>query len=213
MKLKPSKCKLLREEVSFLGHVVSKNGIATDPEKIRQILEWPVPQNLKEVRGFLGLTGYYRRFAEGFAAVATPLHALTGKNVPFQWSNECQMAFDELKRRLTSAPILAMPQDDGMYILDTDASAEAIGGVLHQIQEGKERVIAYQSRTLSAQEKNYCTTRQELLAIIYYLKYFRQYLLGRHFQNPNRPRGSAVLAEDARTNRAASPMAGRHWGI
>ena len=128
------------------------------------------------------MTGYYRRFAEGFAAVATPLHALTGKNVPFQWSNECQIAFDELKRRLTSAPVLAMPQDDGMYILDTDASVEAIGGVLHQIQEGKERVIAYQSRTLSAQEKNYCTTRQELLAIIYYLKYFRQYLLGRHFK-------------------------------
>ena len=182
LKLKPSKCKLLREEVAFLGHVVSKEGISTDPEKIEQVLNWPTPRNLTEVRAFLGLTGYYRRFAEKFAAVAAPLHALTGKNVPFHWSKECQDAFDELKRRLTSAPILAMPQDDGMYILDTDACSEGIGGVLHQIQDGKERVIAYQSRTLSGPEKNYCTTRQELLAVVYYMKYFRQYLLGRHFK-------------------------------
>ena len=182
LKLKPSKCKLLRERVSFLGHVVSKEGISTDPEKVKQILEWPVPKNLTEVRGFLGLAGYYRRFAEGFSAVAAPLHALTGKNVPFRWSTECQEAFDEIKRRLTTAPVLAMPQDDGMYILDTDASNYAIAGVLHQIQDGRERVIAYQSRLLSAQEKNYCTTRKELLAIVFYMKFYRQYLLGRHFK-------------------------------
>ena len=148
LKLKPSKCKLLREEVAFLGHVVSREGISTDPDKIKQVLDWPTPKNLTEVRAFLGLTSYYRKFAEKFAAVAAPLHALTGKNVPFRWSKECQDAFDELKRRLTSAPVLAMPQDDGMYILDTDACSEGIGGVLHQIQDGKERVIAYQSRTL-----------------------------------------------------------------
>ena len=181
LKLKPSKCELLRTKVSFLGHVVSDQGIATDPDKIRAVVEWPVPRSVTEVRSFLGLCSYYRRFVESFATVASPLHALTGKVRSFVWTEDCQRAFEELKRRLTSAPILAMPADEGKYILDADASHASIGAVLSQIQDGHERVIAYASRTLNKPEQNYCVTRKELLAIVYYMKGFRQYLLGREF--------------------------------
>ena len=181
LKLKPSKCSLLQTEVSFLGHVVSNRGIATDPDKIRAVVEWPVPRSVAEVRSFLGLCSYYRRFVESFATVASPLHALTSKARSFEWTEECQRSFEELKRRLTSSPILAMPVDEGKYLLDTDASYGSIGAVLSQIQDGHERVIAYASRTLNKPEQNYCVTRKELLAIVYYMKGFRQYLLGREF--------------------------------
>ena len=115
-----------------------------------------------------------------FAVVAQPLHFLTRKNVPFRWT-DCQDAFEELKRRLVSSPILALPNDVGEYILDTDASAYAIGAVLSQVQEGEEKVISYASRLLSTAERNYNVTRRELLAVVYFLKEFRQYLLGRKF--------------------------------
>ena len=181
LKLKPSKCCLMRGEVAFLGHIVSGKGIATDPDKIRAVTEWPVPETVTDVRAFLGLCSYYRRFVESFAAVAGPLHALTGKARSFAWTDECQKAFEELKTKLTSAPVLAMPADEGQYYLDTDASYGSIGAVLSQMQQGHERVIAYASRTLNTPEKNYCVTRKELLAIVFYMKNFRQYLLGRKF--------------------------------
>jgi transposase InsO family protein len=116
-----------------------------------------------------------------FAAVAEPLHALTGKRPHFQWSQKCQDAFEELKTRMTSAPILAMPQDDKDYRLDTDASNDAIGAVLSQVQDGYERVVAYASRLLTKSERNYCVTRRELLAVVYFTKQFRNYLLGKKF--------------------------------
>ena len=181
MKLKPSKCHLLQRTVTFLGHVVSEEGIATDPAKVESVQSWPVPRSVTEVRSFLGLCSYYRRFVRDFAKIAAPLHALTGKNARFQWSGDCQAAFEVLKERLVSTPILAMPRDDGDYRLDTDASNFSIGGVLSQIQDGEERVIAYASRLLSAQEKNYCVTRRELLAVVFFTKYFRSYLLGHEF--------------------------------
>ena len=181
LKLKPSKCCLLRSEVSFLGHTVSDQGIATDPDKIKMVTEWPVPANVTEVRAFLGLCSYYRRFVASFATIAAPLHALTSKARRFEWNQECQDAFEDLKKRLTSAPVLAMPLDEGRYYLDTDASYGSIGAVLSQVQEGQEKVIAYASRTLNRPEQNYCVTRKELLAIIYYMKAFKQYLLGREF--------------------------------
>lgn len=179
LKLKPSKCSLMQRSVSFLDHVVSASGIATDPQKIHDIVNWPVPQNVKEVRAFLGLCGYYRRYVERFAELARPLHALTEKNRRFEWTVQCQAAFDSLKTLLTSPPILAMPNDSDQFILDTDASNWAIGAVLSQRQDGVERVIAYASRKLSRSEANYCVTRRELLAIVYFVKYFRHYLLGR----------------------------------
>ena len=181
LKLKPSKCRLMQREVVFLGHVVFSDGIATDPEKIRLINEWPRPTNLKQLRGFLGLTGYYRKFVQGYAKIAAPLNFLTRKNHQFVWTSDCQEAFEKLKEILTSPPILAMPNDDGMFIVDTDAAEHSIGCVLSQVQNGQERVIAYAGRVLSKNEVNYCVTRKELLAIVYFTRHFRQYVLGRQF--------------------------------
>ena len=181
LKLKPSKCQLFRKSVNFLGHIVSEEGISTDPEKVVKIKEWPTPENVTEVRAFLGLCSYYRRFVEGFALIAAPLHALTGKHVRFHWDEKCESAFVVLKEKLVSSPILAMPMDEGAFRLDTDASGNSIGAVLSQIQDGEEKVIAYGSRMLNGPEKNYCVTRRELLAVVFFVKYYRPYLLGREF--------------------------------
>jgi len=172
----------MQKSVSFLGHRVSGNGLATDPEKIKAVTEWPVPNSVKEVRSFLGLAGYYRRFVKDYAEIAAPLHALTKKDQKFMWTQETQEAFELLRNALTSPPVLAMPRDVGEIILDTDACDQSIGAVLSQIQDGVERVIAYASRGLDKREINYCVTRKELLAVVYSLKYFKQYLLGRPFR-------------------------------
>jgi len=182
LKLKVSKCHLIQSSVSFLGHVVSDQGIGTDPAKAELIRNWPQPTSVTEVRSFLGLASYYRKFILGFACIAAPLHKLTCKDMRFKWSEECAEAMSQLQEKLTSSPILAMPLDDGGFILDTDASNLSIGAILSQVQDGEERVIAYASRILNNAEKNYCVTRKELLAIVFYTKQFRQYLLGRHFQ-------------------------------
>ena len=168
LKLKPEKCALFQKSVSFLGHVVSEHGIATDLKKIKVVQEWLEPRSTREVRAFIGLAGYYRRFVPQFAAIARPLHALVGKRGSFAWSEEAQKSFDQLKSALTSPPILAMPMDSGEFILDTDAANETIGAVLSRIQQGQERVIAYASRRLDRREMNYCVTRKELLAYIFY---------------------------------------------
>src|SRR6218665_2165023 len=181
LKLKPSKCHLLQRRVLFLGHVVSGEGIATDPDKVGAVKNWPTPTKLKDVRAFLGLCSYYRKFVPEFAQIARPLHALTKKDTRFAWSEECNMAFELLKERLTEAPVLALPNDTGTYVLDTDASGESIGAVLSQIQDGQERVICFGSRVCSPAERNYDVTRRELLAIVYFLKTYRAYLLGRKF--------------------------------
>ena len=179
LKLKLTKRKLLQRRVGFLGHVVSGTGIATDPEKIKSVQTWPTPTSLKEVRSFLGLCSYYRRFVKGFSEIASPLHRLAGKNVPLIWALKCQQAFEELRLALTTTPVLAMPPDENTYIFDTHASHHAIGAVLSQVQAGKERVITYASRTYSKAKVNFCTTRQEILAVVHFVKQFKQYLLGR----------------------------------
>jgi len=134
------------------------------------------------VTSFLGLTGYYRRFVKNYASVAAPLHFLTKKVQPFIWTEETQEAFEALKEALTSPPILAMPNDTGEFVLDTDACYRTIGTVLSQMQDGVEKVIVYAGHLLDKRELNYCTTRKELLATVYSLKYFKQYLMGRHFK-------------------------------
>jgi len=181
LKLKASKCSIMQTQVSFLGHVLSSEGIATDPEKTRLITQWPVPTNLKELRSFLGISGYYRKFVEGYAAIAAPLNALMKKNTPFIWNDDCQSAFDTLKVALANPPVLTVPGDEDDIILDTDASDSSIGAVLSAVQNGVERPIAYAGRALNKNESNYCITRKELLAVVYFTKYFRQYLLGRRF--------------------------------
>ena len=182
LKLKPEKCCLFQKSVSFLGHVISEDGIGTDPKKTQAVVDWPVPTCQKDVRAFLGLAGYYRRFIRDFAKKAVPLHNILKKGSTFTWSNEAQQAFDEIKLLLTTPPILAMPTDNDEFVLDTDASDTAIGAVLSQRQGGIERVVAYASKSLCKRERNYCVTRKELLAIVHFLKYFKQYLLGRQFR-------------------------------
>ena len=131
---------------------MSEGGVSTDPEKVRAITEWPVPTKLREVRSFIGLCCYYCHFVKGFAEISSPLHSLTKKGEVFCWTNQCQEAFKRLKVVLTSAPVLAMPEEEGKFILDTDASNYAIGAVLSQLQGGQEKAVAYASQKLSRAE-------------------------------------------------------------
>ena len=134
--------------------------------KIEDVKSWPVPDCLKSVRQFLGFVGYYRRFIPNFADVAAPMVALTGKDVPFVWDPVCSTAFYALRDSLIHAPILAFPTETGQYILDTDASNFGLGGVLSQIQDDVERVVAYCSRALRPSQRRYCTTKREMLAAV-----------------------------------------------
>ena len=135
LKLHPSKSILLQNEVPFLGHRISKDGIKTDDKKIKAVKDWPTPRNVKDVRSFVGLCSYYRRFAKNFSIIANPLHQLTKKGRQFQWTPECDQAFETLKHNLTTAPILGFPMDEGNYTLDTDASDFGMAGVLSQSQD------------------------------------------------------------------------------
>ncbi|KAK3740332.1 hypothetical protein QZH41_000887 [Actinostola sp. cb2023] len=181
VKLNPKKCRLFQQSVYFLGHVVSADGISTDPEKNRAVMDWPVPSRASEMRSFLGLCSYYRRFIKGFADIARPLHRLTEKGREFVWTSECDVAFNQLKTTLSTAPVLAYPTSKDPFILDTDASNIGLGAVLSQVQDGEEKVIAYYSKSLSKAERNYCVTRKELLAIVNAVKRFHHYLYGRPF--------------------------------
>ena len=181
LKLKPQKCELLQRKVRYLGHIVSADGIATDPEKIEAIEDWPPPQNLKQLQAFLGTAGYYRQYLPEFATIAKPLHELNSKGVEWRWDQQTQEAFDELRQRLITAPILGYPDPGLRYILDTDASDVGVGAVLSQVQQSRERVIAYFSKTLTPAERNYCVTRRELLAVVKAVKHFRPYLYGQKF--------------------------------
>lgn len=166
LKLKPTKCSLYREEVLFLGHVVGKDGVRTNPSLVQDVEKWPVPQNLKELQAFLGLTNYYRRFVQGYADIARSLHNLTRKGVTYHWKAEQEVAFGALKKALTTTPILAYPLAEGRMILDTDAANFSIGAVLSQEQGQVERVISYSSRRLGPIQERYCVTRRELLAVV-----------------------------------------------
>ena len=178
LKLKPSKCLYFQREIKFLGHIVSKNGVKTDPAKTKAVDEWPQPKTAKQMRSFLGLASYYRRFIQDFASIARPLHKLCDKGIKFQWTDACEEAFQLLKQKLVNSPILAYPLVGEQYVLDTDASDLSIGAVLSQIQDGTERVIAYYSKALNASEVNYCVTRKELLAVISALRKFHSYIYG-----------------------------------
>lgn len=182
LKLHPSKCHLFQRRVSFLGHVISEKGIEMQEEKISVVRDWPVPRNITELRSFLGLCSYYRRFVKNFSNIAAPLHRLQRKDAPFVWTEEQETAFNQLKEALTTAPVLGMPREDGVFKVDTDASSVGLGAVLSQDQDGREVVIAYSSRSLSRAERNYDVTKKELLAVVFALKTFKQYVLERHFE-------------------------------
>ena len=182
LKLKPKKCFLFQKRVSYLGHVVTEEGIAADPEKVEQVRTWPTPENSTEVKSFLGLASYYRRFIPDFSTIAKPLYKLTEAKAEFAWTEQCQLAFDSLKGLLTSGRVLAYPTREGKFVLDTDASDHGIGAVLSQFQDGVEKPIAFASRTLSKSERNYCVTRCEIVAIVESVKQHRHYLQGTRFE-------------------------------
>ncbi|CAI5643241.1 unnamed protein product [Oreochromis niloticus] len=194
LKAKLEKCSFFQSEVSYLGHVVSRDGVSTDPNKIEAVSKWPRPNHVSELHSFLGFASYYRRFVEGFAKLAAPLHRLvaelTGTKsrkpaiqvLSAAWTDECEKSFEGLKRRLVSAPVLAYANFSLPFILEVDASYQGLGAVLSQEQAGKIRPIAYASRGLRPTERNmdnYSSMKLEFLALKWAMtEKFRDYLLG-----------------------------------
>ena len=197
LKLKPSKCEFFKSSVKYLGHVVSENGVETDPDKIKALSEWPVPHNIKTLRSFLGFTGYYRRFIKDYAKIVKPLNDLLvghptnkhdmstkkkKKTVPWQWGKHQQDAFDSLKLKLSTPPVLAYADFTKPFIVHTDASGEGLGAVLYQEQNGIERVVAYASRGLRRSERNYPAHKLEFLCLKWAVsEKFHDYLYGNQF--------------------------------
>ncbi|GJZ82702.1 putative reverse transcriptase domain-containing protein [Tanacetum coccineum] len=169
-----SKCEFWIPKVQFLGHVIDSNGIHVDPAKIKSIKDWASPKSPMEIRQILGLAGYYQRFIEGFSKIAKPMTKLTQKKVKFEWGDKQEAAFQLLKQKLCSAPILALPEGSEDFIAYCDASKKGLGAVLMQ----REKVISYASRQLKIHEKNYTTHDLELGAVVFALKIWRHYLYG-----------------------------------
>ena len=181
LKLKMSKCEFLKQEVNYLGHVISASGIKPDLEKVKAIKTLAPPENAKDVRTLLGMSGFYRRFIPNFAKIAKPLTELTKKNRAFRWTEECQNAFETLRTALTQAPVLAFPDINKPYKLYTDASNYAIGAALVQESAFGERVIQYLSHQLNETQQRWPIIEKEAYAIVYSIQKFRPYLLGSQF--------------------------------
>ena len=172
-----AKSMFAQTEVRYLGHIVDSEGIRPDPKKVEAVQSWPVPKNVSDVRSFLGLCNYFRKFMDHYSEVAIPLTNLTRKNVPFDWTGRCQDAFEKLKLLLTRAPLLRTPDSSLPYEVVTDASDLGLGAVL--LQEG--RPIAFESRKLNSAELNYTVTEKEMLGVVHALKVWRCYLEGADF--------------------------------
>ncbi|KAJ8385322.1 hypothetical protein AAFF_G00190380 [Aldrovandia affinis] len=140
LRLNPKKCQLFRRETAFLGHIVSADGIATDPAKIAAVRDWPPPTNVSDLRSFLGLVSYYRKYVQDFATIARPLHCLTDRGQPYVWDDPCAQAFNVLQTALITAPVLAYPDANRPFILDTDASNVGVGAILSQQSDSGEQV-------------------------------------------------------------------------
>jgi hypothetical protein len=171
---KLSKCSFYQSKIHYLGHVIFDEVIVVDTTKVKAIMEWPMPVNVPEVRSFMGLVGYYRRFVEGFSKIENLIMELQKKNKKFVWTEKCVESFRRLKELLRTTPILKVPDMDEDFLVCTDASKEGLGGVLMQ----DSRVIAYILRKLRRHEENYVTHDLELLAIVYALRVWRHYLIG-----------------------------------
>lgn len=197
LKLRADKCEFMKSRVTYLGHLVSENGIETDPEKTEAIRTWPIPKTVKDVRAFLGFTGYYRRFIQNYARLARPLNDLLighctnkkskksrsrEKKTPFEWAETQQESFDTLREKLMNPPVLAYADYRLPFKLHTDASATGLGAVLYQHQDGHDRVVAYASRSLKPSEKNYPAHKLEFLALKWAItEKFHDYLYGATF--------------------------------
>jgi hypothetical protein len=181
LKLQPDKCEFLRKEVTYLGHRLTTEGLLPDPNKIRAVKDFPTPTNTRQLKGFLGLAGYYRKFIPNFGDIAKPLTSLLRKNTPYVWDQKTNEAFIKFKELLIIEPLLQYPDFTKQFVVTTDASNQALGAILSQGPIGEDKPIAYASKTLAGAERNYSTTEKELLAIVFTCKQFRQYVFGRKF--------------------------------
>jgi hypothetical protein len=173
---KLSKCDFWLREIKFLGHTISLDGISVDPEKVQEVMNWKPPTTVRQIRSFLGLTGYYRQFISDFSRIAKPMTELLKKGVEYEWSQKCEEAFHTLRHHLTTAPVLAQPDNTKSFEVYCDASGTGLGCVLMQ----DNKVIAYASRALRPHEQNYPTHDLELAAVVHALKIWRHYLMGAH---------------------------------
>lgn len=178
LRLQPKKCKVAASSVLYLGHVIDGKSVRPDPDNIRAVSNFPRPRNVKEVRSFLGICNYYRRFVKDFARISRPLNDLTRCDVKWSWNRECENAFDELKQHLTGEPVLRLFDPSLPIEVHTDACGYGIGAVLVQRDGTQEYAVGYASRHLNAAEANYSTTEQECLAVVYATRQFRPYLFG-----------------------------------
>ena len=178
---KKSKCEFFKQRVSFLGHVVSSEGVSMEQDKVQAVRDWPIPTSVHDVRAFLGLSGYYRRFVQGFSSIAAPLSELTKHDQVWEWTPKHQQAFQQLKDALSHGPTLILPDEKLPYVVSTDASGFAIGASLCQDQGKGQQPIAYLSKKMLPAEQNYPVHEQELLAIVCALKEWRHYLHGEPF--------------------------------
>lgn len=181
LKLHPEKCKFLKTQVVYLGHLITKEGIQPDPGKINCVENFPVPKNTKDIKSFLGLVGYYRKFIEGFAEIAKPLTKLLRKKSYFNWTEDCEQSFKKLKEILINPPLLQYPNFEETFNITTDASSFALGAILSQGKIPNDKPVAYAGRVLNEAETRYSTIEQEMLAIIWGVKHFRPYLFGKKF--------------------------------
>jgi len=182
LQLQPLKCQFLSKEVSYLGHLITDEGIKTDPKKISCVANYYNQTNAKELKSFLGLIGYYRKFIKDFSKISKPLTSLLKKDQPFIWMDACEDAFQTFRTILTKEPILQFPDFSSPFNITTDASNCAIGGILSQGNSGSDLPISYASCTLNKAEINYNATDKELLAIIWSVKQFRPYIYDRKFK-------------------------------
>jgi hypothetical protein len=174
---KLSKCDFWLREIKFLGHTISQDGISVDPEKVQEVMDWKPPTTVQQIQSFLGLAGYYRRFIPDFSRIAKPMTELLKKGVKYNWSQKCEDAFHTLRQHLTTAPVLAQPDNTKPFEVYCDAFGTGLGCVLMQ----DNRVIAYASRALRPHEQNYPTHDLELAAVVHALKIWRHYLMGAHY--------------------------------
>jgi hypothetical protein len=172
---KLSKCEFWLKEVPFLGHIISEGGISADPSKVKDILSWKTLQNVSDIRSFLGLAGYYRRFIEGFYKISKPMTELLAKGNTFEWTPRRETSFQELKKRLTTSPVLTMPNMEIPFSIYCDASGQGLGCVLMQ----DDHVVVYASRQLRKHEEKYLTHDMELAAVVHALKIWSHYIIGR----------------------------------
>ena len=177
-KCKPSKCEILRDSIKYLGRMVDRHGLRPDPEAVEAVLTWKAPRTDTQLLSFLGFANYYREFLKGYADKVYPMQKLMrNKGKKFEWNDEAQVAFENTKRELCEAPVLDMPTEKGMYVLDTDASVVAISGILHQEQEWNGRTvlrpIAYGSKVLSDTEMKYDAPKAKMFAVVTFVEKYR----------------------------------------